>query len=170
VVAKAELFDEKVGIGSKPSGTWIAMILTDYAEKLERVQVDMREVVSNVTHLRRYPERPDLAASSSKSFLTLSKLSLPDSFSGLPNVEELTGVEVTPESKGVKGLMDAIRSKSKSPAKKSRDVVMTQATKEGETGSEKERFSIPDLHVRMGLATMDPDQETVGFLTPKITK
>jgi hypothetical protein len=25
VVAKAELFDEKVGIGSKPSGTWIAM-------------------------------------------------------------------------------------------------------------------------------------------------
>jgi hypothetical protein len=33
VVAKAELFDEKVGIGSKPSGTRIAMILTDYAEK-----------------------------------------------------------------------------------------------------------------------------------------
>jgi hypothetical protein len=29
VVAKAELFDEKVGIGSKPSGTWIALILTD---------------------------------------------------------------------------------------------------------------------------------------------
>jgi hypothetical protein len=29
VVAKAELFDEKVGIGSKPSGTQIAMILTD---------------------------------------------------------------------------------------------------------------------------------------------
>jgi hypothetical protein len=99
VVAKVELFDEKVGIGSKPSGTRIAMILTDYAEKLERVLEDMREVVSNVTHLRRYPERPDLAASSSKSFPTLSKLSLPDSFSGLPNVEELTGVEVTPESK-----------------------------------------------------------------------
>jgi hypothetical protein len=56
VVAKAELFDEKVGIGSKPSGTRIAMILMDYAEKLERVLVDMREVVSNVTHLRRYPE------------------------------------------------------------------------------------------------------------------
>jgi hypothetical protein len=35
VVAKAELFDEKVGIGSKPSGTRIAMILTDYSEKLE---------------------------------------------------------------------------------------------------------------------------------------
>jgi hypothetical protein len=170
VVAKAELFDEKVGVGSKPSGTRIAMILSDYAEKLERVLVDMREVVSNVTELRRYPERPDLAASSSKSFLTLSKLSLPDSFSGLPNVEELTGVEVTPKSKGVKGLMDAIRSKSKSPAKKSRDVVMTSPTKEGESRSRKDRFPVPDLNVRKGLATMDPDQETVGFLTPKITK
>jgi hypothetical protein len=172
VVAKAELFDEKVEIGSKPSGTRIAMILTDYVEKLERVLVDMREVVSNVTNLRRYPERPDLAASSSKSFPTLSKLSLPDSFSGLPNVEELTGVEVTPESKGVKGLIDAkgSKSKSKSSAKKSRDVVMTPTTKEGETGSGEERFPIPDLHVRMGLATMDPDQETVGFLTSKITK
>jgi hypothetical protein len=74
VVAKVVLFDEKVGIGSKPSGTRIAMILTDYVEKLERVLEDMREVVNNVTHLRRYPERPDLAASSSKSFPTLSKL------------------------------------------------------------------------------------------------
>jgi hypothetical protein len=46
VVAKAELFDEKVGIRSKPSGTRIAMILTDYSEKLERVLVDMRVVVS----------------------------------------------------------------------------------------------------------------------------
>jgi hypothetical protein len=145
VVAKAELFDEKVGVGSKPSGTRIAMILSDYAEKLERVLVDMREVVSNITELRRYPERPDLAASSSKSFPTLSKLSLPDSFSGLPNVEELTGVEVTLESKGVKGLMDAIRSKSKSPAKKSRDVVMTSPTKEGESGSRKDRFPVLDL-------------------------
>jgi hypothetical protein len=144
--------------------------VTDYAEKLERILVDMREVVSNITHLRRYPERPDLAASSSKSFPTLSKLSLPDSFSLLPNVEELTGVEVTPKSKGVKGLMDAIRSKSKSPVKKSRDVVMTSAAKEGETGSGKECFPVPDLNVRKGLATMDPDQETVGFLTPKITK
>jgi hypothetical protein len=33
VVAKAELFNEKVGIGSKPSGTRIAMILTDYSDK-----------------------------------------------------------------------------------------------------------------------------------------
>jgi hypothetical protein len=146
------------------------MILLDNAEKIERVLVDMREVVSNVTELRRYPERPDLAASSSKSFPTLSKLSLPDSFSGLPNVEELTGVEVTPESKGVKGLMDAIRSKSKSPVKKSRDVLMTSPTKEGESGSGKDRFPVPDLNVRKGLAAMDPDQETAGFLTPKITK
>jgi hypothetical protein len=170
VVAKVELFDEKVGVGSKPSGTRIAMILTDYAEKLERILVDMREVVSNVSNLRRYPERPDLEASSSKSFPTLSKLSLPDSFSGLPNVEELTGVEVTPESKGVKGLMDAIRSKSKSPAKKSRDVVMTYTAKEGGSGSGEERFPVPDLNERKGLATMDPDQETVGFRTPKMTK
>jgi hypothetical protein len=168
VVAKAELFDEKVGIGSKPSGTRIAMILTDYAEKLERVLVDMREVVNNVTHLRRYPERPDLAASSSKSFPTLSKLSLPDHFNGLLSMEELARVEVTPESKGVQGLKDAI--KSKSPAKKSRDVVMTSTTKEGETGSGEEHFPIPDLHVKMGLATMDPDQETLGFRTPKMTK
>jgi hypothetical protein len=85
-------------------------------------------------------------------------------------VEELTGVEVTPESKGVKGPTDAKGSKSKSSAKKSRDVVMTPATKEGKTGSGEERFPIPDLHVRMGLATIDPDQETVGFLIPKITK
>jgi hypothetical protein len=109
-----------------------------------------------------------LAASSSKSFPTLSKLSLPDSFSGLPNMEELTGVEVTPESKGVKGLMDAIRSKSKSPAKKSQDVVMTSRAKK--SGSGEERFPVPDLNVRKGLATMDPDQETVGFRTPKMTK
>jgi hypothetical protein len=168
VVAKAVLFDEKVGIGSKPSGTRIAMILTDYAEKLERVLVDMREVVNNVTHLRRYPERPDLAASSSKSFPTLSKLSLPDHFSGLPSMEELAGVEVMLESKIGQGPKDA--TKSKSPAKKSRDVVTTSTTKEGETGSGEERFPIPDLHVRMGLATMDPDQEIVGFRTPKMTK
>jgi hypothetical protein len=56
VVAKAELFDEKVGIGSKPSGTQIALILTDYSKKLERVLADMREVVTQVTDLRRQPE------------------------------------------------------------------------------------------------------------------
>jgi hypothetical protein len=57
VVAKAEFFDEKVGIGSKPSGTRISLILTDYSEKLERVLGDMREVVNQVTDLRRQPER-----------------------------------------------------------------------------------------------------------------
>jgi hypothetical protein len=71
VVAKAELFDEKVGIGSKPSGTWIAMILTDYSEKLERVLADMRAVVNQVPNLLRQPERHDLVASSSKGFPTL---------------------------------------------------------------------------------------------------
>jgi hypothetical protein len=55
VVAKAELFDEKVGIGSKPSGTRIALILTDYSEKLEGILVDMREVVNQITDLRRQP-------------------------------------------------------------------------------------------------------------------
>jgi hypothetical protein len=55
VVAKVELFDEKVGIGSKPSGTRIALILTDYSENLERVLADMREVVNQVTDLRRQP-------------------------------------------------------------------------------------------------------------------
>jgi hypothetical protein len=83
-------------------------------------------------------------------------------------MEELAGVEVTPESKAGQGPKDA--TKSKSPVKKSRDVVTTSATTEGETGSGEERFPIPDLYVRMGLATMDPDQETVGFRTPKITK
>jgi hypothetical protein len=57
VVVKVELFDEKVGIGSKPSGTRIAMILTDYSKKLERVLEDMREVVDHVTSLRRQLER-----------------------------------------------------------------------------------------------------------------
>jgi hypothetical protein len=101
VVAKAELFDKKVGIGSKPSETRIAMILTDYAEKLERVLEDMREVVDHVTSLRRQPERQDLAASSSKGVRNLSKLSLPDSFSGLPNVEDYVGADMMPESKAI---------------------------------------------------------------------
>jgi hypothetical protein len=48
-------------------------------------------------------------------------------------MEELAGVEVTPESKAGQGPKDA--TKSKSPVKKSRDVVTTSATTEGETGS-----------------------------------
>jgi hypothetical protein len=119
VVAKAELFDEKVGIGSKPSGTRIAMILTDYSEKLERVLVDMRVVVNQVSDLLRQPERQDLVASSSKGLPTLSKLSFPDNFSELLTMEELTGVEVTPESRVLRKLKEM--RKTKSPEKKKPD-------------------------------------------------
>jgi hypothetical protein len=168
VVAKAELFNEKVGIGSKPFGTRIAMILTDYLEKLERVLEDMREVVDHVSSLRRQPKRQDLAASSSKGVPNLSKLLLPDSFSGLPNVEDYTSVDVTPESKGVQRPKDT--RKGKSPSKKDRDVVMTSASKEVESGPGGDRFPIPDLHQRRGLKALSPDQETAGFVTPKMTK
>jgi hypothetical protein len=116
VVAKAELFNEKVGIGSKPSGTRIAMILTDYSKKLERVLVDMRVVVNQVTDLLRQPERQDLVASSSKGFPTLSKLSFPDNFSERPTLEELTGMDVMPESRIFLGPKDV--RKTKSPEKK----------------------------------------------------
>jgi hypothetical protein len=167
VVAKAELFDEKVGIGSRPSGTRIALILTDYAEKLERVLADMKAVVNQVTDLLRQPERQDLVASSSKGFPTLSKLSLQDNFSGLSTMEELTGVDVTPESKISHGSKDA--QKSKSLEKKNRDEVMTSPSK-GESGSGREEFPIPDLYQRLGLVAMSPDQETAGFVIPKMTK
>jgi hypothetical protein len=154
VVAKAELFDEKVGIGSKPSGTRIALILTDYSEKLERVLADMREVVTQVTDLRRQPERQDLAASSSKGVPNLSKLSLPESFSGLPTMEDYIGVDVTPESKVAQGPKDA--RKGKSPGKKDRDEIMTSTSK-GESGSGGEGFPIPDLHQRRGMQAISPD-------------
>jgi hypothetical protein len=68
VVAKAELFDENVEIGSKPSGTRIALILTDYSEKLEGILVEMREVVKQISDLRKQPKRPDLGASCSSPF------------------------------------------------------------------------------------------------------
>jgi hypothetical protein len=145
VVAKAELFDEKVGIGSKPSRTRIALILTNYSEKLERILEDMREVVNQVTNLRRQPERQDLGASSSKGVPNLSKLSLPETFSGLPTMEDLTGVDVTPESKIAHGPKDS--RKGRSPAKKDRDEIMTSASK-GESESKTEDFPMPDLHQR----------------------
>jgi hypothetical protein len=135
VVAKAELFDEKVGIGSKPSGTRIAMILTDYSEKLERVLVDMRVVVNQVSDLLRQPEQQDLVALSSKGLPTLSKLSFPDNFSKLPTMDELTGVEVTPESRVFRKLKEM--RKIKSPEKKKPDQVMTSGSKR-ESGSERE--------------------------------
>jgi hypothetical protein len=167
VVAKAELFDEKVGIGSKPSGTQIAMILTDYLEKLERVLADMKTVVNQVTDLLRQSERQDLVASSSKGLPTLSKLSFPDNISGLPTMEELTGVDVTPESRIVRGSKDV--RKSKSPEKKIRDEVMTSVSK-GESESEREEFPLLDLHQRVGQEAMSPNQETAGFRTPKMNK
>jgi hypothetical protein len=71
VVAKAELFDEKVGIGSKPSGTRIAMILLDYAEKLERVLEDMREVVSRVVCASVRPSRPSVRPSRPIRFMSV---------------------------------------------------------------------------------------------------
>jgi hypothetical protein len=167
VVAKAEFFDEKVGIGSKPSGTRIALILTDYSEKLERVLGDMREVVNQVTNLRRQPEGQDLGASSSKGVPNLSKLSLPESFSGLPTMEDLTGVDVMPESKVAHGPKES--RKGRSPAKKDQDKIMTSTSKE-ESGSGAEDYPIPDLHQRRQIQAMSPDQETAGFVTPKMTK
>jgi hypothetical protein len=162
VVAKAELFDEKVRIGSKPSRTQIAMILTDYSEKLERVLVDMRVVVSQVTDLLRQPERQDLVASSSKGLPTLSKLSFPDNFSELPTMEELTGVDVMLESRILHGSKDV--RKSKSPEKKMRDEVMTSVSK-GESGSEREEVPIPDLDQRMGQEALcgNTDSNFFGF-------
>jgi hypothetical protein len=167
VVAKAELFDEKVGIGSKPSGTRIAMILTDYSEKLERVLRDMRVVVNQVSDLLRQPVRQDLVASSSKGLPTLSKLSFPDNFSELPTMDDLTGVEATPESRIFRKLKEM--RKPRSPEKKTPDQVMTSGSK-GESGSEREEVPIPDLDQKMGQEALSPDQETVGFRTPRIDK
>jgi hypothetical protein len=167
VVAKTELYDEKVGIGSKPSGARIALILTDYSEKLERVLVDMREVVKQVTELRKQPERPDLGASCSKGVPNLSNLSLSETFSGLPSIEELASVDVTPESKIAPGPTDS--RKSKNPVKKDRDEIMTSASK-GESESGTEDFPMPDLHQRQQMQSRSPDLETAGFVTPRITK
>jgi hypothetical protein len=167
VVAKAELFDKKVEIGSKPSGTRIAMILTDYSKKLERVLADMRMVVNQVTDLLRQPERQDLVALSSKGLPTLSKLSFLDNFSELPTMEELTGVDVTPESRILRGSKNV--RKNKSPEKKMRDEVMTSVSK-GESGSEREEVPILDFDQRMGQEALSPDQETAGFLTPRMNK
>jgi hypothetical protein len=167
VVVKAELFDKKVGIGSKPSGTRIALILTDYSEKLERVLVDMREVVNQIIDLRRQPERPEMGASCSKGVPNLSNLSLPETFSGLPSMEELAGVDVTPESKITPEPSDSW--KGRSPVKKDRDEIMTSASK-GESESGTEDFPMPDLHQRQRTQSRSPDQETAGFVTPRITK
>jgi hypothetical protein len=167
VVAKAELFDEKVRIGSKPSGTRIAMILTDYSEKLEWVLRDMRVVVNQISDLLRQPDRQDLVASSSKGLSTLLKLSFLDNLSELPTMEELTGVNETPESRILRGLKEV--RKTKTPEKKMQYRVTASGSK-GESGSEREEVPVPDLDQRMGQEVLSPDQETAGFRTPKVTK
>jgi hypothetical protein len=129
--------------------------------------VDMRVVVNQVSDLLRQPERQDLVALSSKGLPTLSKLSFPDNFSELPTMDELTGVEATPESRVLRGPKDV--RKTKSPEKEKPDQVMTSESK-GESGSEREEVLIPDLDQRVGQEALSPNQETAGFRTPKMTK
>jgi hypothetical protein len=40
----------------------------------------------------------------------------------------------------------------------------------GESGSEWEEVPVPDLNQRMGQEALSLDQETAGFLTPRIDK
>jgi hypothetical protein len=108
-----------------------------------------------------------LGASSSKGVPNLSKLSLPETFSGLSTMEDLTGVDATPESKIAHGPKDS--QKGRSPVKKDLDEIMTSASKGG-TESGTEDFPIPDLYQRCQKQAMSPDQETAGFVTPRITK
>jgi hypothetical protein len=82
-------------------------------------------------------------------------------------MEELTGVDVTLESRILRGPKDV--RKTKSPEKKNQDEVMTSVSK-GESESEREEVPIPDLHQRIGQEAMSLDQETAGFLTPKMNK
>jgi hypothetical protein len=77
-------------------------------------------------------------------------------------------VDVTPESRGVEAPKEA--RKDKSPRMKYRDVVMTSASKEIESGFGGDRFPILNLHQRRALKALSPDQETAGFLTPKMNK
>jgi hypothetical protein len=161
VVAKAQLFDEKIGIGSKPSGTRIAMILTDYSEKLERVLSEMRVVVTQVADLLRQPVHHDLMASSSKGLPTLSKLSFLDNFSEVPIVDALTGAEVTPESRV------PWYPKEGHQGKKPERQMQYRPTA---SGSELEEVPIPDLDQRPDRETQSPETETAGFSTPKANK
>jgi hypothetical protein len=158
VVAKAELFDEKVGIGSKPSGARIAMILTDYSEKLEGVLGEMRVVVNQVSDLLRQPVRQDLMASSSKGLPTLSKLSFPDSFSELPTMDEGKGAEVTPESR--------VPVCPHYGGKLERKMKFRPTV----SGSELEDVPVPDLDQRTEQEAVSQETETAGFSTPKAKK
>jgi hypothetical protein len=82
-------------------------------------------------------------------------------------MEELTGVEVMPESRVLQKLKEM--RKTKSPEKKKPDQVMTSESN-GESGSERDEVPIPDLDQRMGQDVLSPDQETAGFLTPRMDK
>jgi hypothetical protein len=158
VVAKAQLFDEKVGIGGKASGTRMAMILTDYFEKLEQVLGEMRVVVTQVSDLLRQPVHHDLMASSSKGLPTLSKLSFPDNFSELPIMDEGKGAEVTPESR----IPCCPHHGGKLDWKmKLRPTV---------SGSELEDVPVPDLDQRTEQEAASQETETAGFSTPKAKK
>jgi hypothetical protein len=108
-----------------------------------------------------------VGASCSKGVPHLSNLSLPETFSGLPSMEELIDIDVTPESKIASGPTHS--RKGKSPVKKTRDEIMTSASK-GESESETGDFPIPDLHQRRRKESESPDQETAGFVTPRIAK
>jgi hypothetical protein len=82
-------------------------------------------------------------------------------------MEDLTGVEVMPESKIAHRPKDS--RKGRSPTKKDRDEIMTSASK-GRSESGTEDFPKPDLHQKRQMQAMSPDQETAGFVTPKMTK
>jgi hypothetical protein len=106
-------------------------------------------------------------ASSSKGLPTLSKLSFPDNFSELLTMDELTGIKVTPESRVFRKLKEM--RKPKNPEKKKPDQVMTSESK-GESGSEREEVPAPDLDQRTERDALSPNQETAGFLTPRMDK
>jgi hypothetical protein len=82
-------------------------------------------------------------------------------------MDELTGIEVTSESRIFRKLKEM--RKPKSPEKKKPDQVMTSESK-GESGSERKEAPVPDLDQRMGQEALSPDQETAGFLIPRMDK
>jgi hypothetical protein len=129
--------------------------------------VEMKEVVKHITDLQKQPERPDVGASCSKGVPHLSNFSLPETFSGLLSMEELIDIDVTLESKIASG--PTYSREGRSPIKKTRDETMTTTSKE-ESESGTGDFPIPDLHQRRRKESKSPDQETAGFVTPKIAK
>jgi hypothetical protein len=59
--------------------------------------------------------------------------------------------------------------KPKSPEKEKPDQVITSESK-GESGSKREEVPAPDLDQRTERDALSPDQETAGFLTPRMDK